>query len=159
MTGQSAAIAGLTSCAASATIASKSFFISSPLPETDGDQYYDHILQLRSFAVAARPQPPGICSAFGRRPRPMVKSDLMSARCGPLLIQIRHTCSPRRARNNALCHSVNLEITLRLSQHAGAGRKHRWCWIEQGLFSNSASAAPTHVRSVLFPAQVSCMDE
>src|SRR5215510_7776175 len=62
MTGQSAAIAGLTSCAASATVASKSFFIVPPLPETNGDHI--HILQCRSFTVAARPQPPGICRAL-----------------------------------------------------------------------------------------------
>src|SRR5262245_48310322 len=83
MTGQSAAIAGLTSCAASATVASKSFFIVSsyadtnggceqkllivpPYSETTGTIYYNS----RSFTVAARPQLPGICRALASDRRP-----------------------------------------------------------------------------------------
>ncbi len=76
MTGHSAAIAGLTSCAASATVASKSFFIVSSYAETNGGceqkllivpltpRPRDHYYNSRSFTVAARPQLPEICRAL-----------------------------------------------------------------------------------------------
>ena len=60
MTGHSAAIAGLTSCAASATVASKSFFMVSSYAETNGGCEQ----KLLSSPTAARPQLPGICHAL-----------------------------------------------------------------------------------------------
>jgi hypothetical protein len=75
-----------------------------------------------------------------------------------LIPNLTHLFASARAEQGVM--PFKLETASRLSPHHAAGRKHQWCWVEQGLFSDSASAAPTHVRSVLLPrTHVSCMDE
>jgi len=137
MGGQSAAIAGLASCAASAALASKSFFIVSSYAETNGgceqkllmvspllrDQRH-HILYSRSFTVAPRPQLPGICRALASDSRPALFGQQGLCEMWPTISNPNFDTPVRLrvGRNKALCHP-RLETALRLSQHHGAGRK------------------------------------
>src|SRR5215831_3698071 len=102
MTGHSAAIAGLTSCAASATVASKSFFMVSSYAETNGG-----CEQKLLSSVAARPHLPGICHALASDSRSAFGQQGLCD-CGPLLPvpNLTHLFASACAGNKALPQSI-----------------------------------------------------
>src|SRR6266446_2200223 len=117
MTGQSAAIAGLTSCAASATVASKSFFMVSSYAETNGgcEQKLLIVPLLRDHGNITTILDPLLLRPGHRYresdvPWPAIAGQHLDgracARCGPLLLipNLTHLFASACAGNKALCH-------------------------------------------------------